>query len=661
MAQDLECNCKWHFEKQPAATQDVGPNDAASSHFNTSPYPSLIRESIQNSLDAVADKSRPVRVSFKFRRIQAGGFKEFFKLKDHIAGVLELYKDKAEAEYKQMLQLFENQFNYQTVLYYICVSDYNTKGMGYKEDDVDSKFYAFLRSIGVTSKDDPFSGGSYGFGKAAYFLMSPIHTVLVSTMTEEGETFFEGASRLCTHYYTDENGKREKYQHYGYYDNQKGERPSSIQTDIPDRFYREDPGTDICIMGVDGSESARKNAYREMIEAALRHFWMAILEGKLVVEIDETIINTNSLGDLMKKHFPKMIDTSRNKNDINYNPRSYYECYINQGTTDDYCHKTKTIPTIGEVHLYVWKNKEAKDSVIHMRKQLMYINRSRSYTSGYGYYAVFVCLDEQGNAFLKSVEDPSHRVWKAKENDPVRTDILKGIETFITESIEEIFSNENNGPLTITGLEDYLYIPEELLTSDRDNVEDNPFFGSSDGDTQEHGISPLSEITKESPSYTPSKNDSTGKVVMTTTQGAERSSANPKLGGHTKNKKKKKKKGKGNHPNNFGFNPNEDAPKGKFFEQIPVRYRVMAEEIDGKIVHTIIVKSDYDVECGQIEIIVGGEDTDESIAIVSSNQGEPSGNIVKNLRLYGGQNNEITLRFEDNMKHAIKLTAYELK
>ena len=659
MAQDLECNCKWHFEKQRAASQDVGPNDAASSHFNTSPYPSLIRESIQNSLDAVADKSQPVRVSFKFRRIQAGGFKEFFKLRDHIAGVLELYKDKAQAEYGQMLQLFENQFNYQTVLHYICVSDYNTKGMGHKEGDVDSKFYAFLRSIGVTSKDDPFSGGSYGFGKAAYFLMSPIHTVLVSTMTEEGETFFEGASRLCTHYYTDENGKKVKYQHYGYYDNQNGERPSSIQTDIPVRFYRKEPGTDICIMGVDGSESARKNAYREMIEAALRHFWMAILEGKLVIEIGETKIDSAILDDMMKKHFPTMIDKRRDESF--YNPRPYFECYINQGMSDDFCYRKKMIPTIGEVQLYVWKNKEARDSVIHLRKQLMYINRSRNYTSGYGYVAVFVCVDEQGNAFLKSVEDPSHCVWKAKENDVRSANILKGIETFITESIEEIFSHENSGPLTITGLEDYLYIPEELLTSDRDNVEDNPFFGSSDGETQEHGTSPLSEINTESPSYTPSKNDSTGKVVMTTTQGAERSTANPKLGGHTKNKKKKKKKGKGNHPNNFGFNPNEDAPKGKFFEQIPVRYRVMAEEIDGEIVHTIIVKSDYDVECGQIEIIVGGEDTDESMTIVSSNQGEPSGNIVKNLRLHGGQNNEITLRFEDNMKHAIKLTAYELK
>ena len=47
----LECNCSWHFAKQHDASQDVGPNNAAEEHFTATPYPSLIRESIQNSLD----------------------------------------------------------------------------------------------------------------------------------------------------------------------------------------------------------------------------------------------------------------------------------------------------------------------------------------------------------------------------------------------------------------------------------------------------------------------------------------------------------------------------------------------------------------------------------------------------------------------------------
>lgn len=55
----LERNCEWHFEKQPQAGQDIGPNNAAEAYFADTPYPSLIRESIQNSLDVVKDKSQP--------------------------------------------------------------------------------------------------------------------------------------------------------------------------------------------------------------------------------------------------------------------------------------------------------------------------------------------------------------------------------------------------------------------------------------------------------------------------------------------------------------------------------------------------------------------------------------------------------------------------
>ena len=62
----LECNCKWNFAKHPENGQTVGPNNAATEHFSDTPYPSLIRESIQNSLDVVDDKSQPVRMKFKF-------------------------------------------------------------------------------------------------------------------------------------------------------------------------------------------------------------------------------------------------------------------------------------------------------------------------------------------------------------------------------------------------------------------------------------------------------------------------------------------------------------------------------------------------------------------------------------------------------------------
>lgn len=178
----LECNCSWHFAKQSDASQDVGPNNAAAEHFTATPYPSLIRESIQNSLDVVLDKTQPLRMKFEFGKLRSNTFESFYQLRSHIAGVISLYKDKAKPQYEDMLECFDTVYNRQSVVEYIKVSDYNTKGMDYKPND--SPFHAFVRAVGLTVKEDESSGGSFGFGKAAYFLMSPIHTVLVSTMTE---------------------------------------------------------------------------------------------------------------------------------------------------------------------------------------------------------------------------------------------------------------------------------------------------------------------------------------------------------------------------------------------------------------------------------------------------------------------------------------------
>ena len=125
-----------------------------------------------------------------------------------------------------------------------------------------------------------------------------------------------------------------KYQHYGYYDNQDGKQPASIPTDIPAKFRREEIGTDIYIMGVDGSTDKRYEAYDEMIKAALRHFWLAFMHNKLEVEIGDTLINADTLDELMSIHFPEMSD--RYKSGDNYNPRPYYETVKNANSSKDF-------------------------------------------------------------------------------------------------------------------------------------------------------------------------------------------------------------------------------------------------------------------------------------------------------------------------------------
>ena len=54
----------WHFPPTNGGRVD-GFNDPGIAHFKGSPYSSLARETIQNSLDARATSDQPVHVSFE--------------------------------------------------------------------------------------------------------------------------------------------------------------------------------------------------------------------------------------------------------------------------------------------------------------------------------------------------------------------------------------------------------------------------------------------------------------------------------------------------------------------------------------------------------------------------------------------------------------------
>ena len=79
------------------------------------------------------------------------------------------------------------------------------------------------------------------------------------------------------------------------------------------------------------------------------------------------------------------------------------------------------------------------------------------------------------------------------------------------------------------------------------------------------------------------------------------------------------------------------------------------------MVHIISMKVDENVQKGQIEIVVGGEERDETVGITSASQGKINGNIITDIELKKDKRNIIELLFEDNMKHIVKLTAYEFK
>lgn len=56
----MEKNCTWSF--RPKGETDIGTNDPLHITFKGNPYYSIVREAIQNSLDAVDDTEKSVTV-----------------------------------------------------------------------------------------------------------------------------------------------------------------------------------------------------------------------------------------------------------------------------------------------------------------------------------------------------------------------------------------------------------------------------------------------------------------------------------------------------------------------------------------------------------------------------------------------------------------------
>ena len=103
---DMEKGCKWTFQRWNKSMTYFGPNDAIIQSFNKDFYESLVRESIQNSLDAVLEKGKPVKVTYSFDKVTIDDFPELFKLKEHIQGCLDTHSDtnRAKELYEPMLK-----------------------------------------------------------------------------------------------------------------------------------------------------------------------------------------------------------------------------------------------------------------------------------------------------------------------------------------------------------------------------------------------------------------------------------------------------------------------------------------------------------------------------------------------------------------------------
>ena len=170
----------WLFPKNDSYETE-GPNDAGITHFTSNRSANLIRESIQNSLDARANDSKPVSVQIELRNLEPSSFAAEEFIKALSASIVSKHNDNAHSDqFKKGKELLQNG---KKTIQTLSITDTNTTGATDELtlDGKPSKWEALTKSSGLSIKDQLDAGGSFGLGKHAPFAVTDIRTVLYST------------------------------------------------------------------------------------------------------------------------------------------------------------------------------------------------------------------------------------------------------------------------------------------------------------------------------------------------------------------------------------------------------------------------------------------------------------------------------------------------
>jgi hypothetical protein len=266
---------------------------------------------------------------------------------------------------------------------------------------------------------------------------------------------------------------------------------------------------------------------------------------------------------------------------------------------------------------------------------------------------------------LRNLENAAHKEWDAnnwKINNRTADEgkvAVSEMKTFISSSLEKLFTTDDNTPISVSGLEEFLFIPEDLIPMEDDDIKENPFFGKESGEFDNEGFSMSSVIESKKPESN-EPNGSSNAIVVELKRTAAAPDDSGDLG--SSNNGKKTKRHSSNHaPGNEPHIEIDDAEEGTFTRNVPVTYRVIAtRNLQGQIEHNLIIYTKQEVQNGFIQISISGEQEDEVMDIIFSDHGIPDHNILNNIRLTQGKNN-VKIRLEDNMKHSLLLKAYEVK
>lgn len=676
---NIENGCNWYFpELAPGIDEQNITNSDDENFKDQSSIEALVRESIQNSLDVHnPDNDKPVIVEFKFGSIDNAQetIPNFLKIKEHIQGAKEYLlsrgNENANIYFDPMLEFMET---HKKSFPYLCVSDFNTIGMDYAEEGR-SRFFSFMNK-GFNDKSGLGSGGSYGIGKAAYYMFSAIRTILISSMYKDvagtKKCVFKGSAKLTTH----KIGVK-KYYDKGHYDIINA-TPVTESRDIPNEFLRNIIGTSIFIMGIDDSESGLKENYNKIIKSVVRNFWFAIMDEKLVVKVDfeEAALGTEVIdSNKLKEIIPTYEEFDRTGEYTN--PRPYYEAvstsvvFNPQAPDQPAVYFDNNHQEFGHARFYLIKNDQKHDRYIKMRSPRMFVSMEKV-GGKRGFNGVLVC-DDKWNELLTYAEPPAHDNWDKKrirEKNTIDTitqkkaiQALSLITSWVTSCIASYFNEEHGNDMDFIGTKDLLYTDKDFGSNSRHDGNANSHDEGTPSDEEgDYGIATSKSLGIDGDNQT--KVRPIASVTAINKYNAMPQKDGKLLSNRKKKKKKKKKKEEKREKqpgHNFPVREHGLGKLGKYREVFDVAVRCFIPSgQEDKHLYTMVISTNRPIKKAMVEVITGAAIGTIEVPIAYTDKGIIDKNSICDIPLEAG-NNILHFKFNDNISHKVTTATYEFK
>ena len=437
MTNRLNSSPGWRFPPRNGGIDFV--TDPSSAHFSDAPISKLVREIVQNSLDAKdSGYVDPVIVEFaetSVTRSQMGGD----SLEQHIAACFDRSaaegRPGAMATYKRALEISRRR-----TIRCLKAQDSGTVGLD------EARWNALVIQEGAVRKLGGSPGGSYGIGKNAVLNVSDLQTVFYSTryVSRKGRVEkMQGKATLMGHPAPGRSG--EQLQHIGFYVGPGGS--PFMGRDIPSFFRLDGTGTGVFIMGFNPRSA---NWVGDMTSAVVESFFHAIANKQLIVKI------TAAKADRPVVINHETIDSLFGTGAIRGGGAAYYYRAVRDVANEP----TPPISPLGSLMVHViFEDGAPRRTALVNRKGMLIadskdlrINPLSPRAQGIwpDFAAVVIPETEQGDLWLRSLENPSHDSLSIEQlsTETERRDankLFKGMRYKIAGIIEDLAELEAYG------------------------------------------------------------------------------------------------------------------------------------------------------------------------------------------------------------------------